>query len=44
MEAAGNADWDAIVWIDGVLGTDVNDWAHHYHQPVLLEKRIPTSA
>jgi hypothetical protein len=41
MEAEGAADWDAVVWIDGLLGADVHDWAHQYHQPVLLEKPDP---
>lgn len=41
MAAAGAADWDAIVWVDDALGTDVHDWAHEYHQPVLLEKPDP---
>ena len=38
MEAQGDTDWDAIVWIDDELGTDVHDWAHQYPRPVLLEK------
>jgi hypothetical protein len=38
MEAESTADWNAIVWVDDALGTDVHDWAHQYHQPVLLEK------
>jgi hypothetical protein len=41
MEADGNADWNAIVWIDDGLETDVHDWAHQYHKPVLLEKPDP---
>jgi hypothetical protein len=41
MEAEGDADWDAIVWIDDALGTDVHDWAHQYHRPILLEKPDP---
>ncbi|WP_306911009.1 HAD domain-containing protein [Arthrobacter sp. B3I9] len=41
MEAGNGADWDAVVWIDDALGADVHDWAHHYHQPVLLEKPDP---
>ena len=41
MEAESAADWDAIVWVDDALGTDVHDWAHQYHQPVLLEKPNP---
>jgi hypothetical protein len=41
MEAKDGADWDAVVWIDDALGTDVHDWAHQYHQPVLLERPDP---
>jgi hypothetical protein len=41
MEAESAADWDAIVWVDDALGADVHDWAHRYHQPVLLEKPDP---
>lgn len=41
MEAAGEAGWDSVVWIDDVLGPDARKWAHGHHQPVLLEKPIP---
>ncbi|MFC9353092.1 hypothetical protein [Arthrobacter sp. NPDC057013] len=41
MEAEGAADWDGIVWVDDALGTDVHDWAHQYHKPILLEKPAP---
>ncbi|MBT2548957.1 HAD domain-containing protein [Arthrobacter sp. ISL-65] len=41
MEATGEADWDAVVWIDDALGPDVHEWAHHHTQPVLLEKPNP---
>ncbi|MEW1812579.1 HAD domain-containing protein [Pseudarthrobacter phenanthrenivorans] len=41
MDAGGDADWDAIVWIDDALGQDVHDWAHQYQRPVLLEKPDP---
>jgi hypothetical protein len=41
MEAAGDADWDSVVWIDDVLGPDARKWAHGYGQPVLLEKPVP---
>lgn len=41
MDAAAEADWDCIVWIDDVLGPDVHEWAHHYSRPVLLEKPNP---
>jgi hypothetical protein len=40
-ESAGEADWDAVVWIDDVLGPDVHEWAHNYAKPVLLEKPTP---
>lgn len=41
MEMAGEADWDAVVWIDDVLGPDVHEWAHTFGKPVLLEKPDP---
>lgn len=41
MELLGEADWDAVVWIDDVLGPDAREWARHHHQPVLLEKPAP---
>lgn len=41
MDAAGEADWDAVAWIDDVLGPDVHEWAHGYGRPVLLEKPDP---
>lgn len=41
MELLGEADWDAVVWIDDVLGPDAREWAHQYNQPVLLEKPLP---
>lgn len=41
MDAAGEADWDAVVWIDDVLGPDAHEWAHNYNRPVLLEKPNP---
>lgn len=41
MELLGEADWDAVVWIDDVLGPDAREWAHNHHQPVLLEKPAP---
>lgn len=41
MDAAGEADWDAVVWIGDVLGADVREWAYHYGRPVLLEKPNP---
>ena len=41
MELAGEADWDAVVWIDDVLGPDARDWASNHTQPVLLERPGP---
>jgi hypothetical protein len=41
MELLGEADWDAVVWIGDNLGPDAREWAHHHHQPVLLEKPAP---
>lgn len=41
MDAAGEADWDAVVWIDDVLGPDAQEWADRFSQPVLLEKPSP---
>lgn len=41
MEAAGDADWDSVVWIDDVLGTDAREWAHIHDQAVLLQKPDP---
>jgi hypothetical protein len=38
MEAAGDAAWDPIVWIDDVLGPGAKDWAAGYQVPVLLQK------
>ena len=43
MEATGDADWDAVVWIDDVLGPDVREWARRHHQPVFLQKPDPES-
>ncbi|MDQ1595884.1 MAG: hypothetical protein QOH40_2440, partial [Arthrobacter pascens] len=40
-EAAGEADWDALVWIDDVLGPDAHEWADKFSQPVHLEKTAP---
>ncbi|MBE4719535.1 HAD domain-containing protein [Pseudarthrobacter sp. AB1] len=41
MDDGGEADWDAVVWIDDVLGPDARAWANNYSQPVLLEKPSP---
>jgi hypothetical protein len=41
MELLGEADWDAVVWIDDILGPDAREWAHNHNQPVLLEKPAP---
>jgi hypothetical protein len=40
-ETAGEADWDAVVWIDDVLGPDAHEWADGFRQPVHLEKTSP---
>lgn len=39
-ETAGEADWDAVVWIDDVRGSDAHEWADG-RQPVHLEKTSP---
>ena len=41
MEVQGEADWDAVVWIDDMFGADAGEWAHRYGRPVLLEKPTP---
>lgn len=41
MELLGEAEWDAVVWIDDVLGPDARAWAQQYNHPVLLEKPLP---
>jgi hypothetical protein len=41
MDAIGEADWDAVVWVDDVLGPDVQDWAHESRVPVHLVKPSP---
>lgn len=41
MELVGEADWDAVVWIDDVLGPDAREWASRHTQPVLLERPGP---
>lgn len=38
MTAAEEADWDAVVWIDDVLGPDARKWVHEYDHPVHLEQ------
>ena len=38
MELAGETDWNAVVWIDDVLGPDAREWASSHTQPVLLER------
>lgn len=40
MRLLGEADWDAVAWIDDVLGPDAQQWAHH-NPPVLLVKPSP---
>ncbi|MFF1385557.1 HAD domain-containing protein [Arthrobacter sp. NPDC058288] len=41
MEALGEADWDAVVWVDDALGPDVREWAHDSRVPVHLVKPSP---
>ncbi|MDQ0616781.1 HAD domain-containing protein [Arthrobacter globiformis] len=40
-DADGEAGWDALVWIDDVLGPDAYEWADGFSQPVHLEKTSP---
>jgi hypothetical protein len=40
-ENTGEADWDAVVWIDDVLGPDAHEWADRFNRPVHLEKTSP---
>jgi hypothetical protein len=40
-DADGEAGWDALVWIDDVLGPDAHEWADGFNQPVHLEKTSP---
>ncbi|WP_422758845.1 HAD domain-containing protein [Paenarthrobacter sp. C1] len=41
MDAAGEADWDSVVWIDDVLGSDSVAWAEDHDQPVCLVRPDP---
>jgi hypothetical protein len=41
MEAAGEADWDAVVRIDDVLGPAVHEWAQNFGKPVLAGEAGP---
>jgi hypothetical protein len=41
MEAEGDADWDAVVWIDDVLGPDALCWAGGNASPVMLLRPAP---
>jgi hypothetical protein len=41
QDADGEAGWDALVWIDDVLGPDAHEWADGFSQPVHLEKTSP---
>lgn len=41
MNAAGEADWNSVVWVDDVLGDDAQTWAKDHRQPVHLEKPEP---
>jgi len=41
MDAADDADWDSVVWVDDVLGPDARKWADEHGQPVHLEQPDP---
>jgi hypothetical protein len=41
MEAMEEADWDSVVWIDDVIGSDAQEWAKNYKLPVMLKKPAP---
>lgn len=41
MSATEESDWDSVVWIDDVLGTDARKWATEHDQPVHLEQPDP---
>jgi hypothetical protein len=43
MSATEESDWDSVVWIDDVLGTDARKWATEHDQPVHLEQPDPDS-
>jgi hypothetical protein len=43
MNGAGEADWDAVVWIDDVLGPDADSWAVEQTMAVLLVKPSATT-
>jgi hypothetical protein len=40
MDAVGEADWDAVIWIDDMLGPDAFSWAEEHPMPVLLVKPV----
>lgn len=40
MAGAGEASWNAVVWIDDVLGPDAYGWASEQEMPVLLVKPL----
>lgn len=41
MSATEESDWDSVVWIDDVLGTDARKWATEHDQQVHLEQPDP---
>lgn len=41
MSAAEESDWDSVVWIDDVLGSDARTWAEGHDRPVHLEQPDP---
>jgi hypothetical protein len=43
MSGVGEDDWDAVVWIDDVLGPDAHSWALEQTMPVHLVKPSATS-
>jgi len=43
MSATEESDWDSVVWIDDLLGTDARNWATEHDQPVHLEQPDPAS-
>jgi hypothetical protein len=43
MDGAGEADWNAVVWIDDALGPDAHSWALEQTMPVHLVKSSATT-
>lgn len=44
MDAAGEADWDSVVWIDDALGPDGHEWAQNTTSPSSWKSRCRTRA